>query len=207
MTENTNTGIPASIPQRFNADDALAMLIDDHAEIKNIFKRFKVLTGLEGTDEEKARLARQACNALKIHALIEEEIFYPAVRDAIDHDDLMDEAIIEHVGVNDLVEQIEAMRPNEPLYDAKVIVLGEQIERHFRDEEYEMFPMARQANVDTALLGARMLELKIALKEEMTSSTEREEHVADLAEEAMPIEAGRHALSHHVDAMPSPPTK
>lgn len=205
MTEIT-TGVSASLPQGANEYDALAMLIDDHAEIRSIFKQFKELTGRDGTSEEKAALARQVCNALKIHALIEEEIFYPAVRDAIDYDDLMDEAIIEHVGVNDLVEQIEAMRPSDPLYDAKVIVLGGQIERHFRDEEDDMFPLARQANIDMTLLGAQMFDLKVASMEEMALSILREERVAGSAGEEMLVEAGRHAPPQQtVDATSMPP--
>lgn len=147
--------------------DAIAMLIADHRKVKAIFEKFKTLMQEEGPKQEKAVLVQQVCNELKVHARIEEEIFYPAVRDAIDDDDLMDEAIVEHAGAKELIEQLEAMRPDDDLYDAKVIVLGEQIEHHAREEEEEMFPKVKKARIDTLELGAQMTKQKEALTEAM----------------------------------------
>ena len=154
--------------------DAISMLKADHDKVRDIFKQFEELMDEEGSSKEKAALAQQACDELKIHAQIEEEIFYPAVREAIDDDELMDEATVEHAGVKELIEQIEAMRPEDDLYDAKVIVLGEQVEHHATEEEDEMFPMVKKAKVDTAALGEEMYQRKMALIADMGISEEGE---------------------------------
>jgi hemerythrin-like domain-containing protein len=81
---------------------------------------------------------------LKVHAQIEEEIFYPAVRAQIDQPDLMDEALVEHAGAKELIAQLETMDSGDDLYDAKVTVLGEHIDHHVEEEEGEMFPRQRE---------------------------------------------------------------
>lgn len=161
-----------------NGHDAIAMLKADHDKVRDLFKQFEELMDQDGPKKEMAALAQQACDALKIHAQIEEEIFYPAVREAIDDDELMDEANVEHAGVKELIEQIEAMRPDEDLYDAKVIVLGEQVEHHATEEEEEMFPLAKKAKVDTAALGAEMYQRKMALMAEMGIAEDGEDGMA-----------------------------
>lgn len=158
--------------------DAIEMLTADHKKVKDIFKQFEKLKEEDGAEEEKAALAQQVCNELKIHTQIEEEIFYPAVREAIDDDDLMDEAEVEHTGAKDLIEQLEAMQPSDDLYDAKVTVLGEEVEHHVEEEEGEMFPKVKKAKLDTAALGVQMLERKMALRAEMGLSEENEEGAA-----------------------------
>lgn len=175
MTTLTRSSIATKTADKH---DAIAMLIADHKEVKAIFKQFKKLMQEEGAKEEKAALAQQVCNELKVHARIEEEIFYPAVRDAIDDDDLMDEAIVEHAGAKELIEQLGAMQPDDDLYDAKVIVLGEQIEHHAREEEEEMFPKVKKSGINTAALGAQMMEKKMALAKELGLSKPVEESTA-----------------------------
>lgn len=171
MTTLTRTSIASKAAAEH---DAIAMLIADHKEVKALFKKFKKLMQEEGTKEEKAALAQQVCSELKVHARIEEEIFYPAVRDAIDDDDLMDEAIVEHAGAQELIGQLKAMQPDDDLYDAKVIVLGEQIEHHAKEEEEEMFPKVKKSGIDTAALGAQMMKQKKALAETMDLSDVKE---------------------------------
>ena len=109
---------------------------------------------------------------LTIHAEVEEEIFYPAVRKAIDDADLMDEALVEHAGAKALIAQLEEANPSDDLYDAKVTVLGEQIQHHAKEEESDMFPKAKRANIDTPALGAKMLKRKEALVTEMGISSD-----------------------------------
>ena len=99
-----------------------------------------------------------------MHTTIEEEIFYPAVREAIDEEDLMDEALVEHAGAKELIEQLEGMSPQDDLYDAKVTVLGEQIDHHASEEEEEMFPKAKKAKLDLQELGAQLTERKEELQ-------------------------------------------
>jgi len=151
---------------RIQAQDAIAMLTADHKKVKKLFADFDKLKEA-GSDEDKASIVDQICNELKIHTELEEEIFYPAVRKAIDDGDLMDEALVEHAGAKDLIAQLEDASPEDDLYDAKVTVLGEQIDHHVKEEEGDMFPKAKKAKVDTEALGATMLKRKITLMEKM----------------------------------------
>jgi hemerythrin superfamily protein len=153
------------------AQDAIAMLTADHKKVKKLFADFDKLKE-EGSDEDKSALVDQICNELKIHTQIEEEIFYPAVRIAIDDSDLMDEALVEHAGAKELIAQLEDANAKDDLYDAKVTVLGEQIKHHVKEEEGDMFPKATKAKVDTEALGERMLKRKMALMEKMGMSAE-----------------------------------
>jgi hemerythrin-like domain-containing protein len=153
---------PKSAPK--SAKDAIALLIEDHQEVKKLFKDFEKLMKEDGNDNEKAALVEKICNALTIHAQVEEEIFYPAVRAAIDDDDLMDEADVEHAGAKDLIAQLEGMKPGDDHYDAKVTVLSENIDHHVKEEHEEMFPKARKAKVDMAGLGARIMRRKKELQ-------------------------------------------
>jgi hemerythrin superfamily protein len=146
--------------------DAIAMLMADHKKVKKLFSDFDKLKE-DGSDEDKAALVDQICSELKIHTELEEEIFYPAVRKAIDDSDLMDEALVEHAGAKELIAQLEDASPDDDLYDAKVTVLGEQINHHVKEEEGEMFPKAKKASIDTEALGASMLKRKLALMEKM----------------------------------------
>lgn len=151
---------------RLQAQDAIAMLTADHKKVKKLFADFDKLKDA-GSDEDKASIVDQICNELKIHTELEEEIFYPAVRKAIDDGDLMDEALVEHAGAKDLIAQLEDASPEDDLYDAKVTVLGEQIDHHVKEEEGDMFPKAKKAKVDTEALGATMLKRKITLMKKM----------------------------------------
>lgn len=146
--------------------DAIQLLTADHKEVKAMFTEFAKLMKSDGNDDEKADLVQRICTALTIHATIEEEIFYPAVREAIDDDDLMDEADVEHASAKDLIAQLESASPDDDHYDAKVTVLGEMIDHHVKEEEGEMFPKAKKA-VDTAAIGAELQARQTELKQEM----------------------------------------
>lgn len=147
------------------AKDAVSILTEDHKKVKKMFTDFdKMKTA--GKDEEKGALVEQICEELTIHAQIEEEIFYPAVRAATGDDDLMDEAEVEHAGAKDLIAQLETMEPGDDHYDAKVTVLGENIDHHVKEEQEEMFPKAKKAKLDLAALGTQMLERRQKLQSE-----------------------------------------
>jgi len=143
--------------------DAIALLMADHKEVTGWFSDYEDLT----SDAEKSALAGKICAALKVHTRIEEEIFYPAARQATKDDDLLDEAVVEHAGAKDLIAQIEGMKAGDDLYDAKVKVLGEQIKHHAKEEEEELFPEARQAKMDLVGLGQRMAARKSELKAQL----------------------------------------
>ena len=144
------------------AQDAVDMLTADHRRVAKLFAEFEALKE-EGTDEEKSSIVARICEELTVHTALEEEIFYPAVRKAIGDDDLMDEAIVEHAGAKNLIAQLQAADPDDELYDAKVTVLGEQIDHHVTEEEGSMFPQAKGKGVDTLSLGGEMLARKSEL--------------------------------------------
>jgi hypothetical protein len=139
--------------------DAIKLLKDDHKEVKTFFKQYESLED----DGEKRALADRICAALKVHTQIEEEIFYPAVREAIDDDDLLDEAEVEHASAKQLIAEIQAMEVGDRLFDAKVTVLGEYVDHHVEEEEGEMFPESREGDLDLKALGVQMAERKAEL--------------------------------------------
>ncbi len=151
------------------AQDAIALLMGDHRRVARLFAEFDELKN-SGNDDEKLRVVQQICAELSVHAEIEEEIFYPAVREAIDDDDLMDEAWVEQAGAKNLIAQLKGAAPEDEFYDAKVTVLAEQIDHHVQEEEKDMFPQARAADLDTFALGAQMQRRKRELMEQNVAS-------------------------------------
>lgn len=144
----------------------MQLLMADHKEVKALFAQYQKMVDADEGDEEKEALARQICLMLTVHATTEEEIFYPAARDAIEDEDLLDEAEVEHGSAKELIAQIEAAAPDEPLYDAKVKVLGEYIEHHVKEEEGELFPKVKKAKLDLVELGERITARKEELMPE-----------------------------------------
>ncbi|KQU71522.1 MULTISPECIES: hemerythrin domain-containing protein [unclassified Rhizobacter] len=140
--------------------DAIELLEQDHQEVKDLFDQYDELADNEGSEADKQAIALQICTMLTVHATIEEELFYPAARDALKEDDLVDEAVVEHASAKDLIAQIEGMEPGDDLYDAKVKVLGELIDHHVEEEEGEMFPKVRNAGLDLQVLGLAMASRK-----------------------------------------------
>jgi hemerythrin superfamily protein len=141
--------------------DALALLRADHQAVQQLFQQFEKTR----SEDRKAALAEQICNELTVHAQIEEEIFYPAVREAIREEDLIDEATVEHQSAKDLIAQIESGGPQGELFDAKVKVLGEYVNHHVREEQNEMFPQVRKTKLDLKELGQRLQQRKMELME------------------------------------------
>jgi hemerythrin-like domain-containing protein len=104
---------------------------------------------------------------LKIHAQVEEEIFYPAARDALKERDLLDEAEVEHTVAKQPISELESMTPKDDLFDAKFTVLGEYVKHHVQEEEKELFPKAKRAKLDMDELGHRIIQRKQELMAEM----------------------------------------
>jgi hemerythrin superfamily protein len=149
----------ARAPSDAGATDAIALLEADHREVDGYFDAFEAASD----DAEKKALADKICLALKVHTQIEEELFYPPAREKTGDGDLIDEALVEHSGAKTLIAQIEAMRPGQPLYDAKVKVLGEQVRHHVEEEETELFPEVRETKIDLDALGAKLAARKAEL--------------------------------------------
>jgi hemerythrin superfamily protein len=137
--------------------DAIALLKADHRKVEDLFEKFESATKADA----KRKLAEQICNELKVHATIEEELFYPALRGAID-DDLLDEAYVEHDGAKVLINDILSSTPDAEFYDAKVTVLSEDIKHHVKEEEQRggMFAQAKDSEVDLVALGQQMMARK-----------------------------------------------
>ena len=138
--------------------DAVALLKADHRKVAGLFEDFEKATQAN----RKQALAQQICLELKIHTIIEEEIFYPACEGKID-EDLLAEAYVEHDGAKVLIAEIEAGGPDDEFYDAKVKVLSEMIEHHVKEEEQRvegMFSQARKAGLDMDALGEQMADEK-----------------------------------------------
>lgn len=147
------------------AEDAVTLLTKDHNDAKELFRSYQELAERDASADERLAIAQEICEALTLHAIVEEEIFYPALRAAAeDFEDELNEAQVEHGTVKELVEQIKAMDPDEDLYDAKVKVLGEYVHHHASEEEAEMFPKARSADIDLEELGQEMKERKEELR-------------------------------------------
>lgn len=150
--------------------DACSLLDADHRNVKKLFKTYEELTGsrVASASQKKRDLANQICMELTVHAQIEEEIFYPAVREAIKDTDLLDEAEVEHASAKDLIAQIQEATEVDDKFDAKVIVLGEYIDHHVKEERNEIFVKARAAR-GLDLVGMR--EQLQARKEELMAET------------------------------------
>ncbi|HVR91703.1 MAG TPA: hemerythrin domain-containing protein [Novosphingobium sp.] len=147
--------------------DAIALLKADHRKVEGLFAKFE-----SAGDGSKQKIAEQICTELKIHATIEEEIFYPALDGKID-EDLLSEAYVEHDGAKVLINDIMAGGPDDEFYDAKVKVLSEEIEHHVKEEEMPkegMFAQARDTDVDLVAL----LQPMLARKDELTAKADSE---------------------------------
>ena len=147
--------------------NAFDLLEQDHREVEEWFDEYDELK--DSDEDRKAELAEKICFALKVHAQIEEEIFYPRAREATKDDDLIDEALVEHATVKNLIGEIEEMDVGEELYDAKIRVLGEMVKHHIREEEEELFPELQSAKMDLDAVGKELAERKQELMSEMSA--------------------------------------
>ena len=149
--------MPSKTRRNGKGSNAIKVLTEDHTKVQKIFDQF------ERTRDErrKADMVETALHELKVHTEIEEEIFYPAVRKAIEEDDLMDEATVEHESAKHLIDELEGMHPGDDLFDARFTVLGEYVKHHIREEQREIFPLAKRAKkMDLDQLGEQLLQRK-----------------------------------------------
>jgi len=152
--------------------DAIALLQQDHSEVAQLFAAYQGLSD----NAKKKTTAAKICLALKVHAQIEEEIFYPAARQETKDNALLDEALVEHAGAKNLIAEIESMQPGQDLYDAKVKVLGEQIRHHVKEEDEKLFPEVQDSDINLRELGRRMAQRKAELMAELTPKKSAQPH-------------------------------
>lgn len=142
--------------------NAIALLKADHREVEQMFESFEKARG----EDRKKSLATRICSALRVHAQIEEEIFYPAFFEATREEDLHNEAIIEHDGVKKLISEIESSGPEDDFFDARVKVLSEMVKHHVNEEEQRdgLFSKARDSDMDLAEIGEQLATRKAQLE-------------------------------------------
>jgi hemerythrin superfamily protein len=148
------------------AKDAIALLKADHKEVAEMLEKF------ETARSTKEKLAQQICMSLTVHAQIEEEIFYPAAREALgdEGEDLLNEAKVEHNSLKELIGQIEGSSPDDDLFEAHVKVLGEYVRHHVKEEEGELFPKLRKSNMDLVKIGEQLAARKKELMSQMKAA-------------------------------------
>lgn len=142
--------------------DAIALLRADHKAVSELFADYETARSVP----KKKALVNSICTALSVHAQIEEEIFYPAVKAALKDKLLVPEATVEHSSVKALIAQLEDVEPDGEMYDAKVQVLSEYVKHHVKEEQDEMFPKVKSSSLDLVELGASMA----ARKEELLTT-------------------------------------
>lgn len=158
--------------------EVIAMLKDDHNRAKKAFTEFEKLDVLEDSAECQA-LVKQTCAELEAHATLEEELFYPAAREALDEDDLIDEAEVEHMTVRMLIEQLNDMSPEEEKYAATFKVLGEYVKHHVKEEEEEIFGQLSRAKIDWDALEQQMLERREELMSQLMPAAGKKEKATE----------------------------
>ena len=155
----TSTKTAAHEMAKLAPKDAIALLKADHEAVSQLFAEYEMTRSVPN----KKALVAEICTALSVHAQIEEEIFYPAVKAALKDKLLVPEATVEHTSVKELIAQIEGVEPDGEIYDAKVKVLSEYVKRHVKEEQNEMFAKVKASSLDMIELGARMAARKNAL--------------------------------------------
>ena len=136
-------------------NSVLTMLKADHKNVKALFAKYE-----EATPRTRQDIAQTAIHELEVHAELEEGLIYPAIRKAIDDEELMNEALEEHHLVHVLIAELKELDPGEDAFSAKFTVLGELVKHHVKEEEGEMFPQALKAKIDWEALTAEVMERK-----------------------------------------------
>jgi hemerythrin superfamily protein len=144
-------------------EDAISLLTTDHEEIAELFDAYESLVSEEASSGERRELAEEICTLLTVHAAIEEELFYPALRDVLADGTLVDHALEEHADAKEVIDDILAGDPTEPRYDELVMTLRDLIADHVREEEAELFARARNTSLDLEDLGAQMSSMQESL--------------------------------------------
>ena len=160
--------------------DAIALLRADHKEVSALFEQYEKARAAT----RKRALVDEICSALKVHAGIEEEIFYPAVKAALKDRELVPEAIVEHASLKSLIAQIEGKAPEGEEFDAKVKVLSEYVKHHVKEEQNEMFPKVRASRLDLMELGQRLAARKEELMGGSAGSSSEVERTQPVGVEA-----------------------
>lgn len=156
--------------------NAIDLLLEDHQSVQKLFKEFEK-ADREDT-ESLEQIVSTACRELKVHSMLEKELFYPAVRDQVDKEedeDLLNEADVEHQMADQLIETLEGMDPGDAMYAAHFTVLSEYVKHHIKEEEKEMFPRVKKLkSLDLDAVGEEMVQRKQELMTELGGEEDSE---------------------------------
>lgn len=152
-TAQKKSASPEKAPK---AQDATTLLRADHKAVAQLFEQYESAR----SSSKKKALVAQICAELTVHAQIEEEIFYPQVKAALNDTELVPEAVVEHATLKDLIAQLEDGEPDNEIYDAKVKVLSEYVKHHVREEQNEIFPKVKESKLDLYALGEQLMQRK-----------------------------------------------
>lgn len=133
----------------------LDMLKEDHQAVQGLFSQFE-----EADRRGRQRIAEEALTMLEIHAKLEEDLIYPAIAEAIDDEELINEALEEHHVATLLIKELRKMEPKNERYAAKFKVLSEMVKHHIEEEEGETFPQAEQADIDWSEIGQEAVTMR-----------------------------------------------
>ena len=169
---------------------ALELLMADHRKVEDLFERYD--SEKESDENTRRDIAQQICNELTVHAQVEEEIFYPWLRENLDDQEMVEEAQIEHNTAKDLIAQIEGSDSVDDAYNARVKVLSEYIKHHVKEEENEIFPEVRDQKEELDELGQEMTARKAELMEELgiAQDSDDEAEGEDMASKGPPGKPG-----------------
>lgn len=153
------TATPQNTTEANTSQDATALLRADHKRVSELFASYEKSRSVAA----KKQLVAQICTELSVHAQVEEEIFYPAVKKALKDKVLVPEATVEHASLKALIAQVEGIEPDGEMFDAKIKVLSEFVKHHVKEEQGEMFPKAKSTDLDMNELGAQLAARKTEL--------------------------------------------
>jgi hemerythrin-like domain-containing protein len=151
-------------------NEVINMLKEDHKRVKKAFRDFERMDLHEDTEQCEA-LVQQTCHELQVHATLEEELFYPAARQGLREEDLIDEAEVEHMTARMLIEQLQDMTGGDEKFAATFTVLGEYIKHHVKEEEGEIFEQLGLARLDWEGLLDQMTARRAELMEQLRPGT------------------------------------
>ncbi|MBY0408972.1 MAG: hemerythrin domain-containing protein, partial [Burkholderiaceae bacterium] len=143
MATRTTKPVTTARTAASKGPEAIALLRADHKRVSVLFEQYEKTRSVA----KKKELVRALCEELTVHAQIEEEIFYPAVKRALRDKELIPEATVEHATLKNLIAQVEGAEPDGEMFDAKITVMSEYVKHHVKEEHNEIFPKAKKTSL------------------------------------------------------------
>jgi hemerythrin superfamily protein len=159
----------SSASSKTSAVDAIDLLKADHQKVKKLFDQLDSLTKHGASDDEQGALVAKIRAELSVHESVENEVFFPAVRELLRKKEVLQEATQDQEEAGDAIQELGDLKPGESGYDKKVSELGRKIAAHAAEEERDVFPQVKNSNIDTKALGEKMTARKEDLKQEKSA--------------------------------------